>query len=509
MNHKTLFIFLQFLLFCIIRVEGQPNIVWQKCLGGTDNDFFRDAIQTSDNGFITCLYTSSNDGDLAGLTSTMGWVIKFDLEFNIQWEKHYSTPDFGNAPLKVRELNNGQFVFGGNGGIGCKNFHGSTDLFLMKTNSLGDTLWNACFGSFGFEDFQNFLPTLDGGYLITGVSSSTGGDIPFHYGASSNYDAVILKTDSIGNLLWLKNLGGSADDSPLGNILEIERGYYVVHIGSFSDNYDLAGSGISGDKRWIIKLDSIGNIVHENIISGTSDFNSFTGEIIYNQDKILAVGASNSGTNIFPDVSGIGGLYDGGLAVFDDELNFVDLQVFGGTASDMIKRIEVDDLNNYYLLGYSYSDDFDLPDNYDNRAESDYWIMKTDENFNKIWSRNFGGIGDCGELGCSGFEGNLILKGNMLYAFLKNTVPDVLPSYDIQCGHISTFDEYDGDAWIVAFDLSTGIQNYFDKNAISIYPNPIFEEFTIEINIPGQYAISIFDMMAKGFYLSPPDLELL
>ncbi len=223
MTLKPVSILLQLLIFSVIHIKAQPNIVWQKCFGGTENEFFRDAIQTSDDGFITCLYTSSTDGDLAGLTSPLGWVIKFDSDFNIQWEKHYSNPDFSNAPLKVQELNSGQFIFSGNGGIGCKNFHGSVDLFLMKTNSLGDTLWNACFGGPGFEDFQQFLPTQDGGYIITGVSSLGGGDIPFHYGAGSNYDAVILKTDSNGNLLWLRNLGGSADDSPSG-ILEIERG---------------------------------------------------------------------------------------------------------------------------------------------------------------------------------------------------------------------------------------------------------------------------------------------
>ena len=42
----------------------------------------------------------------------------------------------------------------------------------------------------------------------------------------------------------------------------------------------------------------------------------------------------------------------------------------------------------------------------------------------------------------------------------------------------------------------------------SIYPNPIFEEFTIEINIPGQYAISIFDMMGSKVFTSvTSDLE--
>ncbi len=217
---------------------------------------------------------------------------------------------------------------------------------------------------------------------------------------------------------------------------------------------------------------------------------------------MFAVGSSNPATNIFPDVTGIGGLYDGGIAVFDDELNFVDLHVFGGTNADLLERIEVDESNNYYLLGYSYSDDFDLPGNYDNTLESDYWIMKTDENFNKIWSRNFGGIGYCGELGCSGFEGNLILKGNMLYAFIKNIVPDVLPSYDIECGHINTADDFDGDAWIVAFDLTTGVNDYIKEIPISIYPNPAQEEFTLETNLTGAYSISMADITGKEIYFS-------
>ncbi len=77
--------------FYISIAYGQPDIIWQRCYGGTDADFFRDAIGTSDGGFITSLYTSSDDGDLEGVESPLGWVIKLDSSFEIQWQKFYST----------------------------------------------------------------------------------------------------------------------------------------------------------------------------------------------------------------------------------------------------------------------------------------------------------------------------------------------------------------------------------------------------------------------------------
>ncbi|MBK8683032.1 MAG: T9SS type A sorting domain-containing protein [Bacteroidetes bacterium] len=123
-----------------------------------------------------------------------------------------------------------------------------------------------------------------------------------------------------------------------------------------------------------------------------------------------------------------------------------------------------------------------MPDNYNNGEELDYWLFATDSNFNTLWSKNFGGSDPCGDLACGSFNGNILLKDNMLYAFIKNTIPDSFPDFDIECGYERNF-YFETDAWLVAFDLNTvsiesSLHVYED---ITIYPNPATNELYIDL----------------------------
>ena len=69
---------IKFIAFCLTlallgaKSYAQPSIAWQQCFGGTSTDYFTDAKVTLDNGIITCITTSSIDGDLEGLDSAFG-----------------------------------------------------------------------------------------------------------------------------------------------------------------------------------------------------------------------------------------------------------------------------------------------------------------------------------------------------------------------------------------------------------------------------------------------------
>lgn len=339
---------LLYLLFCVsVKLTAQvptgPEIAWQKCYGGSENDFFHDVITTSDGGFLASLYTVSHDGDLEGVEFPFGWVIKFDSVFNIEWQNHYGfgAMDCFLAPFKLSEVNGFYFLSGVGGYEACEGAWGSNDFQLMKTDINGEIIWQHNYGSPGYETFNDMLPIEGGGFLITGQSSGTGGDIPFNYsGDGATHDVIVIRTDSSGNLLWLKVLGGTASDDAIGDVLEMKRGYYTLNIVSYSNDHDLAGSGIEGRKRWIVKLDSLGNIADENIISGDEDLYSYGGhEIMASGNKMLLADEANSDTELFPGITGYG-QGDGAIAVFDSELNFTDLKIYGGSHQDLLYRIE-------------------------------------------------------------------------------------------------------------------------------------------------------------------------
>lgn len=409
------------------------------------------------------------------------------------------------SPQKIIELKNGSFVFVGYPGMSCEGHHGFSDLALMKTDSVGNLIWQKLYGSPGIESFNSFMHTSDGGYLITGTSNSSSGDIPFHYGDSFTTDAILIKTDSLGNLTWLKVFGGSNYDGFGGDPIEIDSNIFMLSIGTVSDDFDLADSPIAGPKRWIIKVDGSGNIIQENFIDPEIDFLNRDGQTDLIHAYYASTGqgwASSSYYPTFPDHL----LEEGAIAFFDTAtLELVDMRQWGGSGLDQLVKHVRDENGNFYFLGASTSTDYDLPGNYNNGGTSDYWLMATDSNFNLLWSRNFGGSDHCGDHGCSGFVGTLLYNNNMLYAFVKSTT-DIIPDYDIECGHPSaTLNFGFTDAWLVAFDITTvsvpDIAIPYQK-IFTLYPNPAADKLEITSNglsYPN-IEIRIFDIQSRTIY---------
>src|SRR5438128_343695 len=73
------------------------------------------------------------------------------------------------------------------------------------------------FGGTGDEEARAIIQTSDSGYLLAGSTTSFG---------NGGKDVFIIKTDSLGNKQWSKTFGGSLDDGA-NNLLEDNGSYYV------------------------------------------------------------------------------------------------------------------------------------------------------------------------------------------------------------------------------------------------------------------------------------------
>ena len=101
------------LTFCILHCSAQPAIQWQKCLGGPNVDRAYSVQQTADGGYIVAGRTLSNYGDVTGSHGSWDyWVVKLDSSGNIQWQKCLGGTgnDYANS---VQQTTDGGYIVAG------------------------------------------------------------------------------------------------------------------------------------------------------------------------------------------------------------------------------------------------------------------------------------------------------------------------------------------------------------------------------------------------------------
>ncbi|MGB5645528.1 MAG: hypothetical protein WBM55_00305, partial [Muriicola sp.] len=85
-------------------------------------------------------------------------------------------------------------------------YHGGSDVWVISIDAQGALLWEQTYGGAGFEAAESIRPTRDGGFLISGNSKSTDQDLAENAGEN---DLWLLKIDAQGRLIWQQSFGGA------------------------------------------------------------------------------------------------------------------------------------------------------------------------------------------------------------------------------------------------------------------------------------------------------------
>lgn len=301
----------------------------------------------------------------------------------------------------------------------------------MATNLSFKMDWGKAFGGSGSDMGWNIAGTSDGGYVAVGYSESNDRDVSGFHGGPK--DAWILRVDAAGNRLWQRMIGGSGDENSTCALETPDGGILVAGVtnstdGDFSANnggidvflakLDKSGKllwtrtmGSAGDDgpsaivadgtgsyliagkkdndAWVFKVDGNGTITWDKKYGG-SQTDVFSSIAKNTDGSFIVSGATNSNDG---DVSGYrGGTgYDTWVVKIDNNGNKVWQKTFGGTGNDGVSNIVTTSDGGYMLAGRSLSTDGDMSGNH---GGLDVFVLKLDKEGNKVWGKMIGGTGN-------------------------------------------------------------------------------------------------------------------
>ncbi len=218
---------------CLIRTDENGDSLWTKTYGGLGDDYAYSIIAANDGGYIiTGLF------DIGG-GATDVYLIRIDSQGNTLWTKTYGGP-YVDVGTSIQQLFDDGYVVTGTWGS-TPGTQGQ-DVCLLRLDSIGDSLWIKIFGGEKYDMGKSVQQTSDSGFIIAGESSSfTGGS-----------DIYLIRTDRNGDSLWTRVYGDSLQFEYCNSVLQNTEGNFIV--AGFKYN-------LSDHQSFLMEVDSNGDTV--------------------------------------------------------------------------------------------------------------------------------------------------------------------------------------------------------------------------------------------------------
>jgi outer membrane protein assembly factor BamB len=191
----------------IAKADQDGGLVWSKDYGGTSNEMAWDVRETPDGGYVVLGWTESFGNGLADI-----YLIKTDSSGDSQWSKTYggTSNDEGRSIL-VKE--DGGFIIAGK----ISDNSGNTDIAVICTDSVGDTIWVRNFYDDGTTIANSIAPAYDGGYVIAGI-----------YVTAGPISSFVIKINPDGDSLWSTKIQDLSQNLYCRSIVQSSDGGYVI-----------------------------------------------------------------------------------------------------------------------------------------------------------------------------------------------------------------------------------------------------------------------------------------
>lgn len=194
----------------LLKLNSAGGQTWSHTFGGLGIDLGTAVQQTTDGGYIIAGFT-------APFLSLIGdaYLVKTNSSGSQTWA-HAFGGDSLDIALAVQQTSDGGYILAGlTRSFGA----GGNDMYVVKTNGSGIAIWNRTYGGPG-DDYAGSIQELpDSGFILCGGTKRT---------ASSDADVYLVRINSNGDTLWTKTFGGPADDG--GSVVQrtYDDNYFIA-----------------------------------------------------------------------------------------------------------------------------------------------------------------------------------------------------------------------------------------------------------------------------------------
>ncbi len=222
----------------LVKTNTIGDTMWNRTYGGQESDYARSVRLTADGGYIIAGYAR-----LFGASFYEFYLVKTDSTGDTLWTRTYGGSNHRLA-YDVQQTTDGGYII-----AGCNPILGAIerDIFLVKTDSTGSLVWSRTYGGNELDMATSVQQTTDGGYILAGITESFG---------AGNRDIYVIKTDSQGDTLWTQTYGG-LDDEGGASILQTADGGYIIRgntssFGAVRSDLYLVRTDYQGDTLWTL-----------------------------------------------------------------------------------------------------------------------------------------------------------------------------------------------------------------------------------------------------------------
>lgn len=355
----------------LVMKVANAQIMFEKTFGGSADDWLTSVKKTTDGGYI-----------LAGTTMSYGagdadvYLIKLDETGDTLWTKTFGGSGYDEAYCVLQTADSGYIIAGGTNSFGA----GLMDVYLIRTTSNGDTIWTKTYGGINDDHGIEVIENLDGSFIISGTTLS------FTNGFSAIY---VIKTESNGNMIWQKQyeklwsnhaarmIHSSIDDFVIvGSTKELSADFaiYILKL------------NINGDTLWTRSYsDPTGDVFGISVNLTLDNCLIIAGNLIQTGGigKVLIMKSDISGNNIWNNYYGSNaGVIAGGDVIATSDGGYA----FSGLIADISKNeMNAIGKNNHFPINYLMREMW---------INGDACLLKLNSDGDSLWSKSYGGSND-------------------------------------------------------------------------------------------------------------------